>query len=76
MTATCSTDPNVGCAYNFGDGVCHHPRKKEGRALPHYEAGRIDCLWGLSRRHNDPADTIRAQLAGGCADCDKEGTTK
>lgn len=60
MGANCSTDPHVGCIYNKGDGRCHHPRKAQGSALPRYEAGRINCLWGMSRRINDPVDMIRA----------------
>jgi len=60
MGANCSTDPHVGCIYNIGDGQCHHPRKAEGRRLPTYQAGRINCPWGVPRRTADPVDIIRA----------------
>lgn len=62
MGANCSTDPNVGCIYHLGDGKCSHPRKKAGRRLPTYEAGRINCLWGVSRRLLDPTDMTRALI--------------
>lgn len=60
MVANCSTDKYVGCIYNKGDGKCHHPRVRQGCALPRFEPGRINCLWGV--RHFDAADMIRIAI--------------